>query len=335
MQLLKLLAFTVSAPLVLLAIFFFWASAGSYSKAQYNEIVTYQASSEASSQDAFTVITYNIGYLSGLANAASTQQAVEPSPQLFEGNFTTAVTALKPANPDFVGLQEIDIAAKRSYNVNQVTELSKALGFRAAAIGINWDKNYVPFPFLPIKNHFARTVAAQAILSRYPITRSERIVLEPVRSQSFFYRAFYLDRVAQVAEIDLNGIPLILINVHLEAFDEPTRLNQTQVVKDLAERYAADYPVLLIGDFNSSLTRTTETNPTINLLLESTRLESAVNIEQLQNKSALTFPSNMPDDTLDYIFYTPNRIEPLEVQVVQQAAQASDHLPLMMKFRLR
>lgn len=335
MQLLKLLVFTVSAPLVLLVVFYFWASAGSYPKAQYNEIVNYQTASEASSQDTFTVITYNIGYLSGLANAASTKQTVEPSQQLFEDNFATAVAALKPQNADLIGLQEIDIAAKRSYHVNQVAELSKALGFRAAAIGINWDKNYVPFPFWPIKHHFARTVAAQAILSRYPITRSERIVLEPVKSQPFFYRAFYLDRVAQVAEIDLNGTPLVVISVHLEAFDEPTRRNQTQVVKDLAERYAADYPVLLIGDFNSSLTRASETNPTINLLLESTRFKSAVDVESLQNKSALTFPSDTPDDTLDYIFYTPDRIEPLEVQVVQQTAQASDHLPLMMKFRLR
>lgn len=334
MQVFKLLVLTISAPLVLLVIFFFWASAGSYPTAKYNEVVNYQPASEASSQDTFTVITYNIGYLSGLANAASTKQTVKPDPQLFDNNLATTITALKLQNADLIGLQEIDIAAKRSYNVNQVTALAQALEFRAAAIGINWDKTYVPFPFWPIKNHFARTVAAQAILSRHPITRSERIVLEPVKSQSFFYRAFYLDRVAQVAEIDLNGNALILINVHLEAFDEPTRRNQTQVVRDLAERYAANYPVLLIGDFNSSLTRTTETDPTINLLLESP-LESAVRIEQLQNKSALTFPSDRPEETLDYIFYTPDRIELLDTQVIQQAAQASDHLPLKMTFRLR
>lgn len=334
MQLLKLLMLTVSAPLVLLALCFFWASAGSYPKTQYNEVVNYQAASEANSQDTFTVITYNIGYLSGLANAASSDGSVEQSQQLFDHNLKTAIAALKTQKPDLVGLQEIDIAAKRSYNVNQVAELAQALGFRAAAVGINWDKNYVPFPFLPIKNHFARTVAGQAILSRYPITRSERIVLEQVKSQPFYYRAFYLDRVAQVAQIDLNGKPLILINVHLEAFDEPTRLNQTQVVKDLAERYAAQYPVLLIGDFNSALTRQAETDPTINLLLNSPSLKSAVPTELL-DKSTLTFPSNAPNHTLDYIFYTPDRIEPLEVQVVQEAAQASDHLPLQMQFRLR
>jgi mRNA deadenylase 3'-5' endonuclease subunit Ccr4 len=136
MPLLKLLVFTVSVPLVLLVVFYFWASAGSYPKAQYNEIVNYDGS-EARSQDTFTVITYNIGYLSGLANAASTKQSIEPNQQLFESNFATAVAALKPQNADLVGLQEIDIAAKRSYNINQVAELSKALGFRAAAIGIN------------------------------------------------------------------------------------------------------------------------------------------------------------------------------------------------------
>lgn len=339
LQILRITAIIGSIPLVLLAAFFFWASAGSYAKDQYNQIINYSSveeiTTDTSLNKAFTVASYNIGYLSGLANAASRNQSMEPSQQLFADNQKTAIAALQNQNLDFIGLQEIDIASKRSYYVNQVTELANALAFRAAVIGITWDMNYIPYPFFPISAHFGRTVAGQAILSRHPIQTSERIVLEKVKSQPFYYRAFYLDRIAQVAQIDVNGTLLVLINVHLEAFDQPTRLRQTQVVKDLAERYATDYPVLLIGDFNSSLTRSEESNPSINLLLNSQRLKSAVPPEQLREPTMATYPSSAPTYTLDYIFYNPDRIEALEATVVQEAAQASDHLPIMMKFRFR
>ncbi|MCU0525473.1 MAG: endonuclease/exonuclease/phosphatase family protein [Elainella sp. Prado103] len=366
MNLLKLLAILVAIPATLLVLFFWWASAGSYPRDQYSEIVSYPSESAAVSElvnpainsldnsldnspdnfpstlsgassdnsgGTFTLIAYNIGYLSGLANAAGENRSIMPTPELFARNLKVALSALQAEDPDLIALQEIDLQAKRSYNLNQVAALAQPLGLPEAAIAINWDKNYVPFPLWPISEQFGRTVAGQAILSRFPIQSSERIVLEPVASQPFYYRAFYLDRLAQVAEIAINGQSLIVINVHLEAFDEPTRTRQTQVVKDLAERYATNYPVLLVGDFNSAVTRETEQQPSINLLLKS-KLRSAQLVE-LAEPAQFTFPSNAPADALDYVFYTPDQIEPVEARVVTAAGQASDHLPLLFKFRFR
>lgn len=335
---LKLLAILAAIPAGLLALFFFWASAGSYPRDQYSEIVTYPIEPTATNlrpdhQNTFTLISYNIGYLSGLANAAGEDRTVTPTRELFDQNLQLALTALGAEQPDLIALQEIDLQAQRSYNLNQVQALALPLGLPDAAIAINWDKNYVPFPYWPLSQQFGRTVAGQAILSRFPIQTNERIVLEKVDSQPFYYRAFYLDRLAQVAEVDLQGQSLIVINVHLEAFDEPTRTRQTQVVKELAERYAADYPVLLVGDFNSALTRETESQPSINLLLKS-GLRSAQLVE-LADPAQFTFPSNAPTDALDYVFYTPDRIQPIETRVVTAAGQASDHLPLLFKFRFR
>jgi endonuclease/exonuclease/phosphatase family metal-dependent hydrolase len=330
LRLFKVTALIILTPLILIAAFYFWASTGSYPKDKYNEVVNYK-SLPPDKDDTLTVISFNIGYLSGLENAATSDVGVKSTKEFYDHNLETAIAALKSQKADFIGFQEIDIAAKRSYYVNQVTELAKALNLGSAAIGINWDKNYVPFPFLPIEAQFGRTVAGQAILSRYPIKKSDRIVLEKIKSKPFFYKAFYLDRVAQVSEIDVNGKPLIIINVHLEAFEEKTRQNQTQVVKELAEGYATQYPVLLIGDFNSSLNRKEELEPSINLLLKSQYFKSAMSIDQ----PIATYPSNKPEYTLDYIFYNPERIEVLESTVVTQTAQASDHLPVMMKFRLR
>ena len=47
------------------------------------------------------------------------------------------------------------------------------------------------------------------------------------------------------------------------------------------------------------------------------------------------YPSDTPLYKLDYIFYTPETIEPLEWRVVSEAAQDSDPLPVMMRFRVK
>jgi hypothetical protein len=69
------------------------------------------------------------------------------------------------------------------------------------AIAINWDKRYVPFPYWPITQQFGRTLSGQSILSRFPIQNHERHVLDRVAGNNWIYNAFYLDRLAQVAEI--------------------------------------------------------------------------------------------------------------------------------------
>jgi endonuclease/exonuclease/phosphatase family metal-dependent hydrolase len=43
-----------------------------------------------------------------------------------------------------------------------------------------------------------------------------------------------------------------VINAHLKAFDEGSRIIQAKEVRDLYEKYAFEIPVILLGDFNSA-----------------------------------------------------------------------------------
>lgn len=315
-----------------LLLFYNWATSGSYPTRRYAEVLSYGEPLTAPAKDTFTVVSYNIGYLSGLTNNV----AVDRSAELFDANLQQAIQALQGLEADFIALQEIDLASKRSYQVQQVDALAKALAMPVGAVNINWDKNYVPFPYWPPSAHFGRILSGQAVLSRYPVEKNDRIVLEKVASRPFYYNAVYLDRLAQVTEIRVGERAVILINLHLEAFDNPTRREQTKVVKDLAEHYAQDYPVLLVGDFNSAVNRPEEGEiKTIELLTESAVLMSAIAPDQYNNPSQATYPSGTPEHKLDYIFYTPATIEMVDARVVTEAAQASDHLPLAMTFRLR
>lgn len=321
----------LSSGLLALVIGFIWASSGRYpvDRAAYQTTRDYPLKTTATD---FTMVSYNIGYLSGLTN----NQAVSRPRQLYDDNLATAIAALQATNPDILALQEVDLQARRSYNVDQVAALSQGLRYPQQAIAINWDKRYVPFPPWPPAAHFGPVLSGQAVLSRFPITRHERLVLEAVASNSRVYNALYLDRLAQLTEVTIGDRTVVVINVHLEAFDGPTRRNQTVFVRQLAERQAQQYPVVVLGDFNSAIDRDAEGEPrSIQTMLESSLLASAVPAEHVTQPEQWTFPSDTPQHKLDYIFYSVDTLELLDVQVLTTAAQASDHLPVAIRLQFR
>ncbi|MBE9061235.1 endonuclease/exonuclease/phosphatase family protein [cf. Phormidesmis sp. LEGE 11477] len=343
---LKLLGLAVGLPTVAIALFYFWGSSSGHSQKNYADTVSYTEGGGLNYGAVFvpgetihSIVSYNLGYLSGMTNntTAKLDRAA------FDANQQQVIAALNELGPDIVALQEVDFGSQRSYEVDQSQAIAQGLGLDFGAIAIGWDKNYVPFPYWPPAAHFGKMLSGQSIISRHPIQENSRLVLEKVADNPFYYNAFYLDRLAQVTQVQFGEQPLIVINVHLEAFDEPTRVSQTQFVRSLAEDYAKTYPVILVGDFNSALNRGTfidasgvdhgETQFSIKEMLASEVLASAV--PEADWSENLTFPSNQPEYKLDYIFYTPDTIEIVETQVLTAAGEASDHLPLMMQFRLK
>lgn len=318
--------------LLALGVFFWWASAGRLAASEYAQLKTEEAYALKTAADELTIVSYNIGYLSGLTN----NQAVRPEASLYEANLAIAIAALSSLSPDILALQEIDLDSRRSYYIDQVQAIGDALEYPQRAIAINWDKRYVPFPFWPLPVHFGQILSGQAVLSRWPIVQQERLVLDKVAGNPFFYNAFYLDRLAQVVQVEVNGQTVVVINLHLEAFDRATRQTQTEFVLALAETYAEQYPVLLLGDFNSALNREAEGEPrSIQTVVDSAVFAPVVPTAQFADSEQFTYPSDTPEFKLDYIFYTPDRIELLDAQVLTSAGQASDHLPLLMRWRLR
>ena len=337
MKLLKGLSLLVGLPVGAIALFYLWGSSGSYNKQNYAAIVNYakgglNEGAVITGEDTHTIVSYNLGYLSGLANntTAKTDRA------FFEANQQRVISALKAVKPDIVAFQEVDFDSSRSYRVDQSKAIAQALDMVYGAIAVSWDKNYVPFPYWPPAAQFGKILSGQSIIGRFPfsIQKNSRVVLEKVASNPFYYNAFYLDRLAQVSEIDWLDKTLIVINVHLEAFDEPTRVRQTRFVRSLAEDYAKTHPVIVLGDFNSSLNRAEESEFSIKAMADSERFASAVP-EAEWGKAMATFPSNRPEYNLDYIWYTPDTIEAVNTKVISAAVEASDHLPLMMEFRLK
>jgi endonuclease/exonuclease/phosphatase family metal-dependent hydrolase len=331
------LAILITLLLLAVILFYLWAGSSTLAEDKLAEIITFfNPPPSQAEQKTFTVMTYNIGYLSGMTN---NQPVIRPKKIFFENNMNTFLHLLNEIQPDFLGFQEIDFHSRRSYDIDQMRTIAERAGYAYAARAVNWDKRYVPFPYWPPAVHFGRMLSGQAVLSRWPILAAQRIVLQKPQNSPFYYNAFYLDRLVQAVKIKAAHREIVILNIHLEAFDRETRENQAKKVLDIYRSYQDRFPTLIIGDFNSVPPKAPQKknfldepetdfshDQTLQLFLREPGLSAA-------DLTSLTFPTLHPTRKLDYIFYSPEKIELLRTFVL--GINSSDHLSVAMQFSIK
>ena len=318
--LVRLLVLAVAMFLV----FFFWASSPTMEAEEYSKLIENKYPQSKDKDSVYSIVTYNVGYLSGMTN----NLPIAKPKELFDTNLKKVKEELSKVQPDIIAFQEIDYNASRSYEVNQEDEFSK-LGYNYIARGVNWDERYLPYPYWPPSMHFGKVVSGQSILSKYKLKDYERIVLERVPDSPFYRDALYLDRLVQVVKVVLEGKEVVVINIHLEAFDKPTRVRQFEYVLNVFKRYKNNYPTILLGDFNS---RARDQEAIIQKMFKEEGIgNAAFNNQNPEN----TFDTRDLYERIDYIFYTEDSIDYIEGKVLNAFGEASDHLPVEMKFRLK
>ncbi|RLD37563.1 MAG: endonuclease/exonuclease/phosphatase [Bacteroidetes bacterium] len=314
-------------------VFYFWASSNNWNAEKYNQIHKFTDQPTIVS-DTLSVMTYNIGWLSGMTN----NLAVDRDEKLYSENLKNARNFIGKYKPDIIGFQEIDIDAKRSFFYNQADSLGNNLNYFNGALAINWDKKYVPFPYWPFQYHFGKLVSGQYLMSNLEILKNEYIRLPKPINAPFYYNAFYLDRLIQKTWVKTTKGDLLIMNVHLEAFDQETRIMHVEAVIKEYLKYADNSAVLLIGDFNS---RAMDANGPLD---ESARkmfevkgiapaiTDSLFTIDPIHN---YTFSSGNPVEKIDYIFYNTKFIGKLNAKVLQEFGETSDHFPVWMRFYIK
>jgi endonuclease/exonuclease/phosphatase family metal-dependent hydrolase len=169
-------------------------------------------------------------------------------------HFKGIVAAMRETRPDLCIFQEVDLGARRTHGEDVAQELAKTFGM-----------NYT---FAPEFRELGQSTAAgpayhgQAILSRFPI-RASRILRFTHQSGFWKPRPLLISsvpmlqrrlggRIALVNELDRDGKPLVVYNLHLESrTTEHGRLLQLEEVLADTERYPADTPIIVAGDLNT------------------------------------------------------------------------------------
>lgn len=200
---------------------------------------------------------------------------------------------------DVVALQEVDRFVERSGGRDLLRELSELTGLEHFSFGKNID--------------FQGGDYGNAVLSRHPITHVENTHL---RQRSDGERRGVLQ-----IRIDRRGREIAVLNTHLDhRGNEERAYSIDQIQHEILPRYAA-YPVVFAGDFNE--TPGGDVHARMTALLDDAW-------EQSGDGPGYTFPSDVPDRRIDYVFHS-RELVPRRARVPQ--TPASDHLPVVVAFR--
>lgn len=170
-----------------------------------------------------------------------------------EKNVSGQLAVSKAQNADFYFFQEVDVKAHRSYKINMYERAKAEFAEYSAVYAENFHTANLLYPF---NDPIGKTNAGILTLSRYSTERAVRRSF-PI-TDNFIDKLFDLDRCFAVHYLPVDGSEkqLVLINVHMSAYDEggTIRAKQLEMLNGvLEEERAKGNYVIAGGDFNHCL----------------------------------------------------------------------------------
>ena len=298
--------------------------------------------------DSFTVLTYNTGYAGLSCNEDFFMDGgskVRPeSKGLVEENLSGIASVLKDQDADCYFLQEVDRDSKRSYYIDEQEYYEEKLGI-TGMYACNFKCDYVPYPFPPI----GKVDSGLVTLTDYSVSEATRISLP--ESFSWPIKTCNLKRCLLEARIPIEGSKkeLVLINFHLEAYDEGEgKLAQSKMLaQKLEEEYAKGNYVIAGGDFNQTFEGIEE----YPLLSEENWVPDIMETKDIPEHFSFAVSDNVPTCRLLNIPYSGNyqesqvyvidgyivsdNLEVVKVETIDTQFKWSDHQPVKLEVLLK
>jgi endonuclease/exonuclease/phosphatase family metal-dependent hydrolase len=240
------------------------------------------------------ILTYNVRRCLGVDGRLSPARIAE---------------VIASCQPEIVALQELDVRRPRTGGVDQAHEIARELGM------------HMHFhPALRVMEE----LYGDAILTARP-SRLVKIGALP----GWARRPGLEPRGALWAAVEVGGVEVQIVNTHL-GLRGPERLLQVDALlgPEWLGHPACREPVLLLGDFNAI--------PRSRVYRRlAGALRDAQTAAHVRHPPQPTFPGRMPFLRLDHVFVSPS-IEVLRAHTMRTppARAASDHLPLVVDFRI-
>lgn len=300
----------------------------------------------------YTALTYNVGFGAYSPDFSffmdGGKESVAKSKQAVIDNITGAIGLVKSHNPDFMLIQEVDVKATRSYQVNELTMFEENFADYENTFAVNYDSPYLMYP---LNRPHGKSLAGINTMSKYSFSDSVRRSL-PISTG--FSKLFDLDRCYSVNKFDVdNGKSLYVYNTHLSAYGGTPEVREGQIKMlfgDMAEKIEAGNYVICGGDFNHDMTDETQ-----NLGNENAQgdYEWAQKFPFDELPPRISFARNYIDKNIptarncdmEYVkgvtqvfvldgFFVSDNIIVKSVENVDNGFLYSDHNPVVMKFTL-
>jgi endonuclease/exonuclease/phosphatase family metal-dependent hydrolase len=208
----------------------------------------------------FSITTFNIGYAGldkdqdffmdgGTMSRSSSREQTKTNLEAIASLMTTT-------GSDLFILQEVDVNSSRSHGIDEVSYLANTFSKHSNVFATNYKVPWVPIPVL---DPMGSVDSGLLTLSQFNSTSNIRYDLPG--KESWPRQQFDLDRAFIESRFPVdNGKELIVINLHLSAFDQGGTIRKQQL------EYLATYIqqendkgnyLILGGDWNHSLPGTT------------------------------------------------------------------------------
>jgi endonuclease/exonuclease/phosphatase family metal-dependent hydrolase len=244
---------------------------------------------------------------------------------------------------DFIFIQELDKASKRSYYINEYDSLSGRLSSHKGFFAKNYDVFFVP---VPPSSPMGKVVSGLSIFSKADPSSSVRYSFPG--EYGFPKQLFMLDRCFLANRYPLsNGRELIIINTHNEAFDkgEIRKAQMAYLREFILEEYKKNNFIITGGDWNQTppqfrsdfLYNKTDT---MNMVIPADFLPEGWkwvydNISPSERSVVAAYDKAVtPTTTIDFFLLSPN-IESLSVRCINLNFENSDHNPVLVKVKLK
>lgn len=206
-----------------------------------------------------TLTTFNIGY-AGLDRAQDFfvdggKMSRSSSEQQTRHNLNAVASFISDNPSDIYMLQEVDIKSKRSYDIEESRYIaSRNPDYSSTFASTNMMK-WIPVPIL---HPLGYSHSGLMTLSKLQSTSNTRIKLPG--QKNWLYQLFDADRAFIESRIPVdNGKELILINLHLSAFDQGGSIRKQQLDylhAYVTTEYEKENYIIIGGDWNHILPET-------------------------------------------------------------------------------
>lgn len=313
----------------------------------------------------YSISTYNIGfgaysrdfsffmdsgYLNGKKITGKSAKAKDKEEVLKNTNGSIAL--IEKFSPDIMLFQEVDTNSTRSYHVNQKEMITDKFSKFSYCFASNFHSAYL---FYPLFDNHGKVRSGILTLNKFQVNSSVRYKL-PI-DESFPTKFFDLDRcfMLQRMEIKDSDKELVLINIHMSAYDEggvyrKKQLNLlNQILKQ--EKENGNY-VIVGGDYNHDIAQsvgcfeTKQPTPEWLAILNEEDLETGYRFAS-SNENPTCRAAEMPyTKGVNYTitvdgFIVSDNIEIISVNNIVTMDDKdvsflySDHNPVLLKFRLK
>ncbi len=166
-------------------------------------------------------------------------------------NMAGIYAMINEADPDILVVEEIEVNSKRSAYFDMVQGILDHTKLNFGVYAETWNSRWVAADGL------GRMALGNAIFSRYPITKAERIRQVDRTDQDPLTEMFYIKRAIGRVEISLRALNgddasakrVVAMVVHTEAYDnDGTKQKQIKQIHELMK--AETLPTMVGGDFN-------------------------------------------------------------------------------------